>query len=94
MLSACTAYCALEATGGLPAAMRMSPTSTISPTEPMKMYVGSAKARDASRTPRRFTMTISTTNPTASSTRQVLRTGSAEMMLSTPDATDTATVST
>ena len=39
-------------------------------------------------------MTISTTNATAISTRQLLSTGSAEMMLSTPDATDTATVRT
>ncbi len=34
------------------------------------------------------------TNPTAISTRKGFSSGNAEMMLSTPDATDTATVST
>ena len=53
-----------------------------------------AKARLASRTPRRLTAMISTTKPTAIPTRQSLSSGMAEMMLSTPDATDTATVST
>ena len=53
-----------------------------------------AKRSDASRTPRRLTTTIRITNPTASSTRPGFRNGSAEMMLSTPEATDTATVST
>ncbi len=70
----------------------MSPTTIMTSTEPMKTYVGIAKAVDASRTPRRFTRMISTTNPTAASTRHGSRPGRAEMMLSTPDATDTATV--
>ena len=90
--SACTANSALEATGGSPSDHRMSPTTIITMTEPMNTYVGMAKAVDASRTPRRFTRMISTTKPTASSTRQASSPGSAEMMLSTPDATDTATV--
>ena len=60
----------------------------------MNTYVGIANTSDASRTPRRFTMMMSTTKPTASSTRSGSSAGTAEMMLSTPDATDTATVST
>ena len=63
-------------------------------TDPMKTYVGIANSSDASRTPRRLTRMITTTNPTASSTRPGARNGSAEMMLSTPDATETATVRT
>ena len=90
----CTAYSALEATGGSPSAVCPSPTTIMNATDPMKMYVGSAKTRDASRTPRRFTMTMTITKPTASSTRPPLSAGTAEMMLSTPDATDTATVRT
>ena len=39
-------------------------------------------------------MMIRMTKPTASSTRPGSSSGIAEMMLSTPDATDTATVST
>lgn len=66
---------------------------TMTAIEPMNTYVGSANARDASRTPRRFITTISNTTPTANSTRQGSSCGIAEMMLSTPDATDTATVS-
>ena len=45
-----------------------------------------------SRTPRRLTAARMTTNPTAIQTRNGLSTGIAEMMLSTPEATETATV--
>ena len=90
--SACTSNAALEATGASPRAHRTRPVTTMTPTEPMNTYVGTANARDASRTPRRFITTMSTTKPTASSTRHGSRTGRAEMMLSTPEATDTATV--
>lgn len=92
--SACTAYSALDATGTSPVSARPRPTTIMIPTEPMKRYVGMAKTDDASRTPRRFTITMRMTKPTAISTRNGFRSGSAEMMLSTPDATDTATVST
>ena len=57
-------------------------------------YVGAAKASPASRSPRRFTAARTTTKPTASSTRWWCTAGTAEMMLSTPDETDTATVMT
>lgn len=93
-LSACTANSALEATGASPRTVRTRPVTIMTPTEPMNTYVGIAKTVDASRTPRRFTMMSTITNPTASSTRQGFRPGRAEMMLSTPDATDTATVRT
>ena len=51
-----------------------------------------AKALPDSRTPRRFAATRMMTKPTAISTRKRLISGAAEMMLSTPEAMDTATV--
>ena len=54
--------------------------------------MGAAKASPASRTPRRFTAVSTTTKPIASQTRAGCSDGSAEMMLSTPEETDTATV--
>src|SRR5690606_1483888 len=89
-----TAYSALDAIGASPSAVRTSPVTIMTATEPTKTYVGIANANDASRTPRRFTMTMMMTKTTASSTRHGARWGTAEMMLSTPEATDTATVST
>ena len=93
-LSASTVKSALEATGASPIAHRNRPVTIMRATDPMKTYVGIANACDASRTPRRLTMTSRMTKPTASSTRHGSSTGSAEMMLSTPEETDTATVST
>ena len=58
----------------------------------MNRYVGTAKVRPDSRTPRRFIAVSSTTNPMLIATRCGLSAGTAEMMLSTPAATDTATV--
>jgi hypothetical protein len=55
-------------------------------------YVGAANARPASRRPRRFTAASSTTNASANNTRRSASEGTAEMMLSTPEDTDTATV--
>jgi hypothetical protein len=56
--------------------------------------VGIAKALLDSRTPRRLTAASRTTKKIASSTRTGASSGTAEMMLSTPEATDTATVMT
>ena len=53
-----------------------------------------AKATPASLTPRRFTAVSRVTNSSASSTRWGPMLGKAEMMLSTPEETDTATVMT
>ena len=63
-------------------------------TLPMNRYVGTANAFDDSLTPRRFTAARMMTKSTAISTRNGLSSGIAEMMLSTPDATDTTTVMT
>ena len=90
--SACTVNVALSAIGASPSAVRTSPTTSISATLPMKRYVGTANALLASRTPRRLTAARITMNPTAITTRYGARNGSAEMMLSTPAATETATV--
>ena len=57
-------------------------------------YVGTAKVLPDSRTPRRFAAASSATSPTAISTRCWFSDGNAEMMLSVPEETDTATVST
>ena len=54
--------------------------------------MGAAKASPASRMPRRFTAASTATNATASTTRSGCSDGTAEMMLSTPDETDTDTV--
>ena len=53
-----------------------------------------ANAFDDSLTPRRLTAARMMTKTTASSTRNGFSSGIAEMMLSTPDATDTTTVMT
>lgn len=60
----------------------------------MNRYVGAAKARPDSRTPRRFIAVSRPTKTSAISTRYSASSGIAEMMLSTPEATDTATVMT
>ncbi|OUD92717.1 hypothetical protein CMMCAS03_06500 [Clavibacter michiganensis subsp. michiganensis] len=54
--------------------------------------MGTAKALLDSRTPRRFTAARTATKKTAISTRNGAISGIALMMLSTPEATDTATV--
>jgi hypothetical protein len=68
--------------------------ATITRIPVMNAYVGTAKVRPDSRTPRRLAAASSVTSATAMATRCWLSDGNAEMMLSVPDATDTATVST
>ena len=58
----------------------------------MNRYVGTANALPDSRTPRRLAAASSATRPTAMGTRYSLSDGNAEMMLSVPAETDTATV--
>ena len=72
----------------------MRPTTIITNTLPMNRYVGIANAFDDSLTPRRLMAASTMTNAIASSTRNGSSSGTAEMMLSTPDATDTTTVMT
>ena len=59
-----------------------------------KPYVGTANALPDSLTPRRFIAVRKPTNSRASSTRWSASPWKAEMMLSTPAETETATVST
>ncbi len=85
-------YEALSATGASPTRYRKSPVAIMTSTPLTNRYVGAAKARPDSRTPRRFTTASSATKPSAIGTRCACNWGTAEMMLSTPEATDTATV--
>jgi hypothetical protein len=59
-----------------------------------KPYVGTAKNRPDSFTPRRFIAVRKATSSSASATRCSASPVKAEMMLSTPAETDTATVRT
>ena len=63
-------------------------------TPTVNAYVGMANAVPDSRTPRRLAAASSATRTSASQTRTGLRSGNAEITLSTPAETDTATVST
>jgi hypothetical protein len=92
--SGLTSQSALSATGASPNNVRNSPQATMPSTPTTNRYVGSANARPDSRTPRRFAAVRKTTNPTAIGTRPEFRAGAAEMMLSTPADTETATVRT
>ena len=58
----------------------------------MKKYVGMAKTRPASRSPRRLPQAIRTTNATDMGTVARPRLGTADTMASLPAATETATV--
>jgi hypothetical protein len=77
-----------------PKTIRSSPVTMSTNTPTVKAYVGTANAVPDSRTPRRFAAASSATRPSASQTRAGLRSGNAEITLSTPAETDTATVST
>ena len=83
---------ALSATGGLPTIVRNSPVPIMMNTPAAKRYVGVAKASPASLSPRRLMAASTATNMSAITTRCGPRPGTAEMMLSTPEDTDTATV--
>jgi hypothetical protein len=85
-------YPALSATGGFPSDACNPPTAIITMTPAMNRYVGTAKVRPDSRTPRRFIAISTTMNSRLIPTRCAFSPGTAEMMLSTPAATNTATV--
>ena len=85
---------ALSACGVSPNTMRSSPVTMSISTPTVNAYVGTANAVPDSRTPRRLAAASSATRTSASQTRTGLRSGNAEITLSTPAETDTATVST
>ena len=87
-------YFALSATGASPISARTKPVMIMTATPEANRYVGAANAVPASLMPRRFTAARTTTNATAICTRWACSDGAAEMMLSTPEETDTATVMT
>ncbi len=60
----------------------------------MKPYVGTAKRRPDSRTPRRFASVRRATQASESGRRYGPSEGTAEVIAKTPAATETATVST
>ena len=60
----------------------------------MKKYVGTAKMRPDSRTPRRLPTVSTATNASAISMRYGTHSGKADVRAATPAATLTATVST
>ena len=59
---------------------------------PIKKYVGTAKTRPDSFTPRRLTMVMNAIIASAISTRQGSNPGNAEVIWATPEATLTETV--
>ncbi len=73
---------------------RTSPVTIRTAMPLMNRYVGAANALPDSRTPRRLAAASSATRPTPICTRYSLSSGKAEMMLSVPAETETATVMT
>ena len=88
----CSCCCAVLASGRLPVTPLTKPYANIRKVSPMNKYVGTAKARPDSRTPRRFASISSATHATDNSTACRCRLGAALVMATTPDTTDTATV--
>ena len=80
--------------GSVPVSSRYAPTTTRSPKLTMKTYVGTAKIRPDSRTPRIFAIAMPATQSTPRATLCVASSGKAEVMAATPAATDTETVRT
>ena len=66
----------------------------VAPIAMMKPYVGRANTKPDSRTPRRLTSTSTTSTPRLSSTACVESSGTADVTASTPEAIETAAVST
>jgi hypothetical protein len=85
---------ALSACGVSPNRIRITPVTMSTSTPAVNAYVGTANAVPDSRSPRRLAAASSATRPSESPTRAGLRSGNAEITLSTPADTDTATVST
>ena len=74
--------------------IRKNPTANNKSMFPMKKYVGTAKRRPDSLTPRRFPYAMIKTNPIAIGSLNESNAGIAEASASVPAATDTATVRT
>jgi hypothetical protein len=77
-----------------PVSARQAPTAISIRRLTTKKYVGSAKIRPDSRMPRRLASVMSTTNPSAISTRLRCQAGNADVIAATPAAMLTATVNT
>ena len=86
--------CALAAGSSVPARDWNTPTTIISPIEPMKMYTGMANARPDSRTPRRLSSASSVTMATATTTSLPRTPGTIAARYCEPEEIETATVST
>jgi hypothetical protein len=87
-----TCQCADSASGAWPSTASPRPTAIMTMMPAMNAYVGTANARPDSFTPRRFIAISTATKKMLMPTRYALNWGTAEMMLSTPAATETATV--
>ena len=88
----CTVSEADSAVGGSPRTVRTRPAPTMRNTLATKPYVGMAKARPDSRTPRRFITAMPAIATIETPTACGASAGTAETMLATPAATETATV--
>ena len=80
--------------GSEPVSSRQAPTTISSRKLAMKTYVGTAKMRPDSRTPRMLARAMAATHTIPIATLCVDHSGTAEVIAATPAATDTATVST
>src|SRR5262245_21012509 len=80
--------------GKLPVARRKNPSRIMKPNDTTKKYVGTAKIRPDSRTPRMLASAITATHATPSATLCEVSSGNADVTAATPAATDTDTVST
>ena len=83
-----------DSAAGQPPAHRTRPITTITNTDMMNAYVGTAKRMPASLTPLRFASVSRTMNPAATATACSATAGKAEEIATTPAVIDTDTVST
>ena len=93
----CSAWIPIDAdsaTGARPVAAWKNPSASIAKTHATKPYVGIANTLPDSLMPRRFISASTATRPSDRLTAYGARDGTAETMLATPAATDTATVRT
>src|SRR6266542_4744155 len=86
--------CGTSACGHAPAVHLASPTEIMARREPMNAYVGRAKRRPDSRTPRRLPRVSTAMQESDRATSWELRAGAADVIAKTPAATETETVST
>ncbi len=91
----CVRVCpAVDARGSPLFAALTAATPNMTKVKAMNEYVGTAKVRPDSLTPRKFATISKTTKPTESATACRCSDGKALVMATTPETTDTATVMT